>query len=138
LSEGSSILAAICYEIGFESILKQALESRVRVVWNPVNDGWFPSSMAAWHRALAQFSSVEIGLPLIRVSNSGYTVISDARGVVLQTGEWDQSIAKTVKIPVPEQAGPWLHIAEIAQWVLLGWILLDVGLGLLLRRSQED
>ena len=138
MEEGSSILAAICYEIGFESILEQALESRARVIWNPVNDGWFPASMAAWHKALAQFSSVEIGLPLIRVSNSGYTVITDARGVVLQTGERNQSVAKTVKILVPEQAGPWLHIAEIARWVLLGWIILDVGLGSLLRRHEED
>ena len=136
--EESSVLAAICYEIGFESILKQALESRARIVWNPVNDGWFPVSMAAWHRALAQFSSVEIGLPLIRVSNSGYTVIVDTRGIVLQTGEWDQSVAKSVKIPVPEQSGPWLHISEIARWILLGWVLLDVGLGLLLRNGEKD
>ena len=136
--DGSSILAAICYDIGFETILKKALESGVRVVWNPVNDGWFPSSMAAWHKALAQFRSAEMGLPLVRVTNSGYSVIADDRGVVLQTGEWDQSVAKTVTIPVPEHAGPWLHIAEIFRWALLGWVLLDVGLGLLLRRSQED
>ena len=136
--KGSSILAAICYDIGFEPILKKALESGVRVVWNPVNDGWFPSSIAAWHRALAQFRSAEMGLPLIRVSNSGYSVIADDRGVVLQTGEWDQSVAKTVTIPVPEHAGPWLHIAEIFRLAMLGWVLLDVGLGLLLRRSQKD
>ena len=136
--DGSSILAAICYDIGFEPILKKALESGVRVVWNPVNDGWFPSSMAAWHKALALFRSAEMGLPLVRVSNSGYSVIADDRGVVLQTGEWNQSVAKTVTIPIPEHAGPWLHIAEIFRWALLGWVILDVGLGLLLRRSQED
>jgi len=57
---------------------------------------------------------------------------------MLQTGEWNQSVAKTVTILIPEHAGPWLHIAEIFRWALLGWVLLDVGLGLLLRRSQED
>ena len=57
---------------------------------------------------------------------------------MLQTGEWDQSVAKTETIPVPEHAGPWLHIAEIFRLAMLGWALLDVGLGLLLRRSQED
>ena len=93
--------------------------------------------MAAWHKALAQFRSAGIGLPLVQ-SVTLAAVIADDGGVVLQTGEWDQSVAKTVTIPVPEHAGPWLHIAEIFRWALLGWVLLDVGLGLLLRRSQED
>jgi apolipoprotein N-acyltransferase len=137
LAEGISILSAICYEIGLESIFRQGLESRAHLIWNPVNDGWFPSSMAVWHKALAQFRSAEIGLPLIRVSNSGYTVIANARGVVLQNGDWDQSVAKTVKISIPERPSPWLHFAKIARWVLLGWVVLDVGLGLLLHRRHE-
>lgn len=130
LAEGIGLQPAICYEAGFREVLTPAIENGARVLWNPTNDGWFPASMAAWHRALIQFRSAELGLPLLRVTNSGYSVFSDSQGRILQEGDWNQQIADVVRLVIPNTTSPWFHLVEGVRWVLLGWVCLDVFLGL--------
>ncbi len=72
----------ICYEIIFPN---QVLDEKNRPQWllNLTNDGWYGDSPGPYqHLISARMRSIEEGMPVIRVANTGVTVATDAYGRV--------------------------------------------------------
>lgn len=70
----------ICYEVIFPD---QVIDPDNRPEWllNITNDGWYGDSPGPYqHLASARMRSVEEGLPLVRVANTGISVITDPYG----------------------------------------------------------
>lgn len=79
---GQGYVALICYEGIFPGFVRSAVQSGpARMLLNITNDNWFTGTTALHqHLALAKLRAIETGLPLVRVANTGLTVVTDGYG----------------------------------------------------------
>ncbi len=85
LIDDVNLLPFICYELIFADIVRGRMDlTGKRIIVNPSNDGWFGLSKGAQsHLALALFRAVENRTPIVRVSNSGVSLMIDEYGRIL-------------------------------------------------------
>jgi apolipoprotein N-acyltransferase len=77
------ILPLICYEITYSGKFGIAKGLKADYIINTTNDEWFGRSSGPYqHFVAAQYRAVEEGLPVVRVSNNGFSAIIDAYGQV--------------------------------------------------------
>ena len=70
---------SICYEGIFSK--KDLIHDRPSFLLNITNDAWFGITSGPWqHLSMTRFRSIERGLPLIRVANSGISAVFDQNG----------------------------------------------------------
>ncbi|WP_278044288.1 apolipoprotein N-acyltransferase [Pseudaestuariivita atlantica] len=78
----ATALPLICYEVVFPQYFHAT--ERPDVLIQLTNDAWFGSFSGPYqHLAQARMRSLEHGLPMIRVANTGVSAVIDARGEVL-------------------------------------------------------
>ena len=72
----------MCYEIAFPNIVHQDGQT-ADILMTMSNDGWFGDSHGPeQHFQMAQFRAIELGKPLIRVTNTGITGLINHQGKV--------------------------------------------------------
>lgn len=83
LAAGYRLAPFICYEIVFPDLVaKQARDADVLLTIS--NDAWFGRSFGpAQHMQMAQMRALENGRPLVRVTSTGISAITDARGRIV-------------------------------------------------------
>ncbi len=98
-------LPLICYEAIFPQF-GRTLSQRADWMVQITNDAWFGRFAGPQqHLAIARFRSIERGLPLIRVANTGVSAMIDARGRVLEalplntTGALDAALPSRLSVP---------------------------------------
>jgi apolipoprotein N-acyltransferase len=75
---------AICYEVVYPSLVRQAVEAGSELLTTITNDGWYGHSSAPFqHFAMAAMRSIEQGRYLARAANTGISGIVDPYGRVL-------------------------------------------------------
>lgn len=74
----------ICYEDVVTGPAFEAARAGANVLVNMTNDGWFGVSAAAkQHHQIAAWRTIETGLPLIRVTNTGFTAVVNRFGLTV-------------------------------------------------------
>ncbi|MGR3503818.1 apolipoprotein N-acyltransferase [Pseudaestuariivita sp.] len=125
---GLSALPLICYEVVFPANLRGT--ARPNVLVQLTNDAWFGKFSGPYqHLAQARMRSVEQGLPMLRVANTGVSAVIDARGAVarsLPLGE-----AGVLDVKVPAALPPTLY-ARLGDWPV-ALLLLLAALGVAAR-----
>ncbi len=83
-ARGFKFSPAICYEIAFGDLVRANMKSDTDFLLTISNDAWFGESIGPHqHMQIAQMRAVELGRPLIRVTNTGVTAIVDQYGKIV-------------------------------------------------------
>jgi apolipoprotein N-acyltransferase len=93
LPVGSHIAStAICYEVVYPSLVRQAVEAGSELLTTITNDGWYGHSSAPFqHFTLASMRAIEQGRYLARAANTGISGIVDPYGrVVAQSAIFEE------------------------------------------------
>jgi apolipoprotein N-acyltransferase len=76
---------AICYEVVYPSLIREAVLGGSQLLTTITNDGWYGYSSAPYqHFELASMRAIEQGRYLVRAANTGITGIVDPYGQVVQ------------------------------------------------------
>ncbi|HEY5619943.1 MAG TPA: apolipoprotein N-acyltransferase [Vicinamibacterales bacterium] len=76
---------AICYEVVYPSLMRQAVLEGSQLLTTITNDGWYGYSSAPYqHFELASMRAIEQGRYLVRAANTGISGIVDPYGRVVQ------------------------------------------------------
>jgi apolipoprotein N-acyltransferase len=113
--------ALICYEAIFPGVTVDEAE-RPAWILNVTNDAWYGRSSGPYqHLASARTRSVEEGLPMIRVANSGVSAVIDAAGRVRTRIDLDT--IGYADVVLPASGGRTLY-ARVGDWALVSLLLL--------------
>ncbi|SHH71699.1 apolipoprotein N-acyltransferase [Ferrimonas marina] len=136
LAGGVTLAPAICYEIAFPELVRQNTHEDTDLLLTVSNDAWFGDSIGPiQHMAIAQARALELGRPLLRVTNNGITAVVDHQGRI--TEQLPQFTTGVLRAPVELVEGRTLFAQWGQRWLYLlaiAMLLLAVGLG---RRAQH-
>lgn len=81
---GHMVSTAICYEVTFPGLMRDAVLQGSELLTTITNDAWYGESSAAFqHFEMASMRAIEQGRYLVRAANTGVTGIVDPYGRVL-------------------------------------------------------
>ena len=129
----------VCYEVIFPHAVINPTQKRPNWMINVTNDGWYGKSAGPYqHLEMARFRAVEEGIPLVRDSNSGISVVFDAYGRSIGSIGLGKEGILDILLPAPARYVPLY--ARWGDWIVL--MLMAGALGLawffsLKRHSNE-
>lgn len=96
-TENGRIAPFICSDMAFTSAIRQAGKNNVDILIVPASD-WKEMTVIAIRTAVVR--GVENGCSVVRHTNMGTTIVSDAQGNILSTADYFQSDTKTLAAQV--------------------------------------
>ena len=82
--DGHMVSTAICYEVTYPSLQREAVRQGSEMLTTITNDAWYGDSSAAYqHFEMAAMRAIEQGRYLVRAANTGISGIIDPYGRVL-------------------------------------------------------
>lgn len=93
---------SICYEETYGHLMRDNRLQGAQVLLNLTNDGWWPNShLPHQHFEHSRPRAVEMGIPLVRACNTGYTCVVDSLGrSVASIDDTSRSGALLASIPL--------------------------------------
>jgi apolipoprotein N-acyltransferase len=120
------VLPLICYEAVFPQDVRAAPE-RADWILQITNDAWFGSLTGPFqHAALARLRAIEMGLPLVRVGNTGVTAVYDARGRTTSSLPFQTDGALDAALPGALPPTPYARFGENPVLLLLAALCLTL------------
>lgn len=110
----------ICYEIVFSGQVADPA-NRPDYIFNPSNEGWFGSWAQPQFLAQSRMRAIEEGLPVLRSTTTGISVVIDANGRV--RASIGKAQADRIDMFVPPAKAPTLF-ARLGNILPLGWAIL--------------
>ena len=126
LDEHVRIAPAICLEAIYSDFISGLVNKGANIIFNPGNDAYFGLSAGpSFHSALSMLRSIEYRVPLIRVTNSGFTQVFDAGGKQIFSSKLFESGAWSVEVPLPT-SGKKNNPTERTFYLLAGLLIIQV------------
>ena len=127
---GYKFAPAICYEIAYPWYV-QTIAKNADFILTVSNDAWFGKSIGpAQHLQIAQLRALEMGRPVIRSTNTGFTAFINDQGQVQEIApQFEPQVLKGV-VTVNVGQTPW---AKWGPWPLFGALATVIGLAFFLR-----
>lgn len=123
---------AICYEVLFPNYVLEAARKGSKLIMNVTNDSWFgPYGEPHLHLALSTFRTIETRLPMIRATNTGYSVLVTQDGEIASKSGLGAPEILNVTVPLIEPPGTLMK--TLGDWfgefsLVFGAILLGICL----------
>jgi len=114
------VAGAICYDMDFPWLLRQAGDLRADILLAPSND-W--REIDPWHTHMARFRAIEQGFNLIRHTSGGLSAACDVQGRVLATMDHYTTTDRTLVSLLPTR-GVWTVYSAIGD--LFAWLCFAV------------
>ena len=121
------ISAAICFDMDFPTLLRQAARQDVDIVLVPAFDS---EGIKPYHTQVGLFRAVDGGFSIVRQVNTGTSMAVDYQGNVLAYQDYFRTADRTMLADVPTQGvktvygvlGDWFAYADVLFVVgLIGW-----------------
>ena len=114
------ISVPICFDDAFGEVCRGLFLNGSEVFVNITNDAWSETRSAEYqHFAVASYRAIEYRTTLVRCTNSGYTVITDPAGKILQDLPLFVQAGLAAKIPV--------YRSRMTTYALLGnWLPVSI------------
>ncbi|NVJ90973.1 MAG: apolipoprotein N-acyltransferase [Methylocystaceae bacterium] len=125
----------ICYEIIFPN---HVIDDTNRPEWllNITNDGWYGNSPGPYQHLLsARLRSIEEGMPLVRVANTGVSIITDSYGRIQASLPYGQRGFLDVKLHKALPTPPITARLRSLLWIALLLAFFALGQSLLSKRA---
>ncbi len=92
--DGHMINTAICYEVTYPGLMREAVQQGSELLTTITNDAWYGESSAPFqHFEMAAVRAIEQGRYLVRAANTGITGIVDPYGrIVTRTALGDTTV----------------------------------------------
>ncbi len=116
--------AAICFDLDFPDLLRQAGAGRVDLLLAPSND-W--RAIDPWHTQMAVFRALENGFSLVRHTSHGLSLAADPYGRVLASMDHFSAAERVLVTQVPTRRARTIY-ARLGDWFPQLAIVLLAGL----------
>jgi apolipoprotein N-acyltransferase len=129
------INTAICYEVVYPSLIREAVVEGSQLLTTITNDAWYGYSSAPYqHFALASMRAIEEGRYLARAANTGISGVVDPYGrIVQQSGIFEQvGIVEDVRV----LTGRTIY-SRIGDAVAYAAIILTIGALVVVRQGRR-
>lgn len=134
LGKWGKVLPLICYEGIFPHEVRRT-DSRPDWMLMVTNDAWFgKNSGPKQHLAQAQARAIELGLPMVRVANTGISAVIDARGQIVDALPQNAAGFLDVRLPMPR---PETLYAKTGDTPVILMLLVLAFVSLRARRSKN-
>ena len=127
----------ICYEAIVPEYMRGLVLNGARLFVNVTKDSWFGDTFEPWqHLQLTILRSVEHGIPMVRITNTGLTGVIEASGAtrLLSPPFHEAAAVWEVGVPINPKPTPYTVLGEWFAWVTLAVAL---GLGTWAYRKQS-
>ncbi|MCF4097002.1 apolipoprotein N-acyltransferase [Maritalea mediterranea] len=133
-----ALLPLICYEVIFSGALGDQTQG-AQWILNLTNDAWFQGTIGpAQHAHHARVRAVEQGLPLVRVANTGHTIVTDPLGRIITQLPPDQPASASAQIPHPLEKTLFSQYTYLLFFIVIGATIFAVLLRNRWRRTWEN
>ena len=114
---------------------RKRVTKKTNLLINITNDAWFGKTVGPHqHLALAKIKAVELGLPLVRVANTGISAFISPYGEEITTINLDKEGAKTIRIVNGLQNTQYKKFGEITFFMI---VLFIFGLNLIFSSQKR-
>ncbi|WP_108652115.1 apolipoprotein N-acyltransferase [Dongshaea marina] len=135
LAAGWRLASAICYEIAFGEQLRHNIHDNTNFILTVSNDAWFGRSIGPWqHLEIAQMRALEFGRSVLRATNTGITVVIDAKGKIQAELPQFKSGVLTAKVHPATGQTPYNRFGS---WPLYLLVMLALITGLLIEKRRS-
>ena len=118
----------ICFEDAFADLCRLHFLNGSEVFINLTNDSWSLTKSAEYqHFVIASYRAIECRTTLVRSTNSGFSVVVDCVGNILDSMPLFESVSKTMTIPVYERIyTPYVITGDIIQYFAMIFVLVVI------------
>ena len=138
--EGHMISTAICYEVTFPPLAREAVREGSEMLTTITNDAWYGESSAAFqHFEMAAMRAIEQGRYLVRSANTGISGIIDPYGRMLIRTNLFETAAVVGEARFVQARTVYATIGDLAAYVSAAIVVLALALAFVEgRKSHAD
>jgi apolipoprotein N-acyltransferase len=116
--EGHMVSTAICYEVTYPSLAREAVKNGSEMLTTITNDAWYGESSAPFqHFEMAMMRAIEQGRYLVRSANTGISGIVDPYGRVLIRTSLFETVAVVGEARFVQATTVYARIGDLAAFV---------------------
>lgn len=115
---------AICFDMDFPGLLKQAGRQRVDIMLVPSND-W--REIDPWHTHMARIRAIEQGFNMVRHTSGGLSMAADFQGRVLSSMDHYTTTDRVLISHVPTRGARTVYarVGDLFAWLCIGGLLVS-------------
>ncbi|MEP6783404.1 MAG: apolipoprotein N-acyltransferase [Acidobacteriota bacterium] len=136
--EGHMVSTAICYEVTYPSLAREAVHEGSELLTTITNDAWYGTSSAPYqHFDMAVMRAIEQGRYLVRSANTGISGIVDPYGRVLIRTNLFETVAVVGEARFVQGKTVYATIGDLAVHVAAAIIVLALAVAFVEGRKQN-
>jgi apolipoprotein N-acyltransferase len=129
--EGHMVSTAICYEVTYPSLQREAVRQGSEMLTTITNDAWYGDSSAAYqHFEMATMRAIEQGRYLVRAANTGISGIVDPYGRVLIRTRLFETVAVVGEARYVQEKTVYATIGDLAAQVSAAVVVVALAFAL--------
>ena len=129
--EGHMVSTAICYEVTYPSLQREAVRQGSEMLTTITNDAWYGESSAAFqHFEMAAMRAIEQGRYLVRAANTGISGIIDPYGRILIRTSLFETVAVVGEARFVQAQTVYATIGDLAAYLSAAVVVVALAFAL--------